>query len=288
MGRLTTGHRPDKMCPMSKPSTTLAKDHPAVLKSLEAMSFGRKSWEAGRDECIAWAAVRDLLPDTTSNLGQRYIWWRKPLKGKNGGTYQLRFMGPLGMVSSTLAGPPSFDEAECDPRLVKVIRRRDETLAAFAVDHPNWKPSTISHALTRGLRSVLDTTPEGRAYIEGCARWNENLKRKILTADSYAPNQWCANSCIEAHAVLRTHSDRFILLKQGISVAEAKDMRHRNTPTFASKNRPAPIEPPPALRLQMREAYRLGCRLADITRAWKLIEKTERELATPLTLVDAA
>lgn len=199
-------------------------DHPAVVASLEAMSYGRKSWEAARDECYAWLKVRDNLdPGIGSNIGQRYISWIPKYVSRRKGTghkmtnpavYYITLRGPWGTKNATMHAPGTLDEARVSPLLGKAVHKRDSLFAALVLEYGEpRKPRNLG--LSAEILKVLDVTPEGRDYRSRVKNPGRGTIRNLIdVAAAYEYDAWSRLNSRHVHIVFAAQPDRLGLLKR--------------------------------------------------------------------------
>lgn len=190
-------------------------DHPAVIASLEAMSYGRKSWEAARDECYAWLRVVDNLDqDANSNVGRRTIAWRRQRaagRRREYHYYEIRLCGPWGTKHAKVHAPPTLQEARVSPLLDKAVVKRDEIQARLVQEYGEPRRSTTG--LGDALRSVLRATPEGRDYLARTKSLH-TIWTKVTTARAYAPEQWNPANGLVVHSSFCAQPDRAELIQR--------------------------------------------------------------------------
>lgn len=205
-------------------------DHPAVVASLEAMSFGRKSWEAARDECYAWLRVKESLdPGMGSNLGQRNICWARVNPARLGNKYcyyTIQLKAPGGTyITERMHAPNTLPKARSSPLLAKAVAKRDELRAEMVAKY--GEPDKRTMGLGPEIRKVLNATTEGREYLVRAPSIVGHIMRRASTAEAYKPDEWSRGNSRTVHTVFYAQQDRLELLRRTWSTAEAEAERKR-------------------------------------------------------------
>jgi len=242
------------------------EDHPAVLASLRALTYGRKSWEAGRDECYAWLDVRQRMdPGGRSNTGHRNICWMKRADRK-GPHYLIQVCGPWGVRKTQSAAPPDASEARTSPLLQRAIGKRDALKAILEEEHGPVRPQTTGVA--DEIRRVLLSTEAGRGYLRKANASPRKFAAKANVAAAYELHEWSPNSSVSAHMCLYKHPRRIELLSGGISCREAVAISQQDPDalpkSFGSRDLIRPV-----LHRHLRSAIRSGLSPEDV---WVMVD----------------
>ncbi|MEJ7783402.1 MAG: hypothetical protein WKF96_01275 [Solirubrobacteraceae bacterium] len=255
--------------PLHEDEDLYPEDHPAVLASLHALTLGRRSWEAGRDECYAWLDVRQKLdPGAGSNTGQRNICWMGRVRQKP--YYRIALSGPWGVKTAHMAAPGMLTEARTSPLLQRAIEKRDELAALLMEEHgAALQPQTWG--VTEEFRRVLASTDAGREHLRKARSGPARHARYAVVAESYEPTEWSPNSSVTAHVILYKHPERLDILRRGVTTQEAQLILGQYVLDGPSKRKP--LEPldlmRPLLRRQVRKAIEAGL---DAEEVWVLVD----------------
>lgn len=207
-------------------------DHPAVVASLEAMSFGRRTKESQRDECYAWLRVADAVDqDGHSNLGRRNIIWIRN-SGQGGGqyVYRIRMQGPWPDKEGTarITAPSTLEEARTSPLLDEASLKRDQMRVAL-IEKYGEPGFTKTRGLFAEIRKVLQATPEGRAYLAECPSAPDNCASAASTARAYKYEDWLLLNGKYIYMVFRAQPDRLKLIARHWTGADATaEVKRRN------------------------------------------------------------
>jgi len=191
------------------------QDHPAVKASLNAMSLGRKSWEAARDECYAWLECLNLMdPGASSNVGERYISF---VRYRRTAYYEITVRGAT-PERARIKAPDTLPAARVSPLLKKAVQRRDSMLRA-SDDIKRYRTSGAQDH----LRLILLASEAGRLWLENTSLTSicANVRLKAATAEAYARDEWSARSPMRAHMILASHPDRVAIVRAGVTTREA-------------------------------------------------------------------
>lgn len=255
---------------MDQDAVGYAADHPAVVACVHALTLGRTSWEAGRDECLAWLRVRSLFdPGASSNTGHKYIYWNAPRRGDNP-TYKLSLWVDGARKLAYMAAPPTLEEARTGPLLEAAIRRRDQ----FPI------PKSINKGMGPQFAAVLAATEQGRAYLQSNKSAASTVMHKAAAGAAYGDDGWSEQTSITAHLLLVAQPDRRELVADGITVADAialiarraeekrAKLKQVTAPRAARRSYLSVEDLPRATSKGLLAAMKAGVTLEQITHAW--------------------
>lgn len=217
-------------------------EHPSVIASLEAMSYGRKSWEAKRDECYAWKRVRDGVDlDAGSNVGRRNISYRA--RGSKS-LYVIEFKGAwdprLGRAS--VHAPATLEEAQYSDLLGKAVAKRDAMRSQLIAQYGEQQSRTFGFGAE--ISKVLRSTSEGRDWIKETPSFYVRVITYAATAAAYEAGDWQRKNPRCVHMLFRTQPDRLDLLRQRVwTESSAKEEVKRRTAAKGARRDPYTATP---------------------------------------------